>query len=155
MRFTHKLFKKTIAGPSHTHGWGCFLLESVEKHEFIMEYTGELITIDEAERRGQWCDVHGCSFIFTLNEEDCIDAMNKGNNSKFINHKKDEPNATTKIWQVNGDHRVGIFALDKPLKAGTELFFCYGEAAEGMLKNKWTQNCPDSELPEKSKSRRR
>jgi SET domain-containing protein len=45
-----------------------------------------------------------------------IDAGPKGNLSRFMNHSCD-PNLETQKWNVNGDVRVGLFAL-KDIKAG-------------------------------------
>lgn len=39
-----------------------------------------------------------------------IDAGPKGNYSRFMNHSC-EPNCETQKWTVNGDIRVGLFAL--------------------------------------------
>ena len=39
-----------------------------------------------------------------------IDAGPKGNLSRFMNHSCD-PNCETQKWMVNGDVRVGLFAL--------------------------------------------
>ena len=39
-----------------------------------------------------------------------VDAGPKGNLSRFMNHSC-EPNIETQKWNVNGDIRVGLFAL--------------------------------------------
>ena len=52
-----------------------------------------------------------------------IDAGPKGNLARFMNHSCD-PNCITQKWTVNGDTRVGLFAL-KDIPPGTELTFNY------------------------------
>ena len=41
---------------SNIAGWGCFTKFSVSKGDFIGEYVGEVISHDEAERRGSIAD---------------------------------------------------------------------------------------------------
>jgi SET domain-containing protein len=48
-----------------------------------------------------------------------IDAGDKGNIARFMNHSCN-PNCETQKWTVNGDIRIGLFAL-KDVPAGTEL----------------------------------
>ena len=61
-----------------------------------------------------------------------IDAGPKGNNARFVNHSCD-PNCMTQKWTVNGDTRVGLFALED-IKGGTELTFNYQFEAMGDVK---------------------
>lgn len=51
---------------------------------------------------------------------------------RFMNHSCD-PNCETQKWTVNGDTRVGLFALED-IKAGTELVFNYNLETIGNTK---------------------
>ena len=52
----------------------------------------------------------------TMDNNRMLDAGPRGNIARFVNHSCD-PNSETQKWTVNGDTRIGLFAL-KDLPAG-------------------------------------
>ncbi|AAG10636.1 Histone-lysine N-methyltransferase MEDEA [Arabidopsis thaliana] len=126
MQFLLQTNKKILIGKSDVHGWGAFTWDSLKKNEYLGEYTGELITHDEANERGRIEDRIGSSYLFTLNDQLEIDARRKGNEFKFLNHSA-RPNCYAKLMIVRGDQRIGLFA-ERAIEEGEELFFdyCYG-----------------------------
>eukprot|EP01041_Mallomonas_annulata_P002505 gene2505-4867_t len=127
------LSSRVAAGRSSIHGWGLYAQEPLDKNEFIMEYTGEIVSqID-------------LSFLFGLNEDNVLDATRKGGLSKFVNHSED-PNCVTKVVLVNGDHRIKILAL-KAISAGEELTFNYNHDSNEEATKAVTTCDPKQVLP--------
>ncbi|KAG6591022.1 Transcriptional repressor EZH1 [Phytophthora cinnamomi] len=137
--------KKIGVAFSATHGWGAYALEPIRKDEFVLEYTGELISDEEAERRGAIYDRLSVSYLFGVNSEYVVDAAKKGNKAKFANHKaKEVANLDVRIVSSNGEHRIGLFAREE-IEVGAELFFDYGYTHDSAPK--WSQH--DEPPPEK------
>ena len=72
-------------------GWGVKTMQPIKSNTFVSEYVGEVITNEEAERRGEMCDTQGITYLFDLDFEDdnsafTVDAANYGNVSHFFNH---------------------------------------------------------------------
>ena len=102
-------------------GWGLKSLQEIKIGTFVIEYVGELITMEEyvkrLERRvDNW-------YFMSLDNARMIDGGRKGNLARFMNHSCD-PNCVTQKWTVNGDTRVGLFAI-KNIDPGEELTFNY------------------------------
>ncbi|KAK9263474.1 hypothetical protein V1519DRAFT_496124 [Lipomyces tetrasporus] len=119
------LGKRVVVGPSNVSGWGLFMGESIKQDEYLGEYKGELISQDEAERRGKIYDKRGVSFLFESTKDQCVDATRAGNKLRFINHSRQNPNCHARILLVNGIHRIAFFARRR-IKEGEELFIDYG-----------------------------
>ncbi|XP_038627424.1 histone-lysine N-methyltransferase, H3 lysine-36 specific [Tachyglossus aculeatus] len=106
-------------------GWGLQTKTDIKKGEFVNEYVGELIDEEECRARIRYAQEHDITnfYMLTLDKDRIIDAGPKGNYARFMNHCC-QPNCETQKWSVNGDTRVGLFALSD-IKAGTELTFNY------------------------------
>ena len=78
-------------------GWGVKTCVALKKGTFVTEYVGEILTNEEAERRGQEYEKIGSNYLFDLDFiEDqsmfTIDATHYGNISHFFNHSVSECN---------------------------------------------------------------
>ncbi|RLN80753.1 hypothetical protein BBJ28_00010247 [Nothophytophthora sp. Chile5] len=123
------LHKKIGVAYSTTHGWGAFAREPIKRGEFIYEYHGALLSQDEAERRGSIYDKMTISFLFDADDDSTVDAIRKGNKSKFANHSAVGQKCKGKVLTVGGEHRISIWA-QQDIEKGEELFFDYGYHGE-------------------------
>ena len=106
---------------SGVHGKGVFALADIARGERIIEYVGEVISWDEAQRRHPHDPQDpNHTFYFHIDEDRVIDALYGGNASRWINHSCD-PNC---IADEDGG-RIFITAR-RAIKAGDELNYDYG-----------------------------
>jgi hypothetical protein len=122
-RFQKRQYAGIIPKRCGAKGWGIFSQLPISAGQFVMEYVGEVIDANELDIRSKACANEPHYYFLSLTGGETIDASKKGNISRFINHSCD-PNCITQKWQVNGESRVGIFAL-RNIKVGEELTFDY------------------------------
>ncbi|XP_039382796.1 histone-lysine N-methyltransferase NSD3 isoform X3 [Mauremys reevesii] len=123
--FTKRLYPDAEIIKTDRRGWGLRTKRNIKKGEFVNEYVGELIDEEECRLRIKRAHENSITnfYMLTVTKDRIIDAGPKGNYSRFMNHSCN-PNCETQKWTVNGDVRVGLFALcDIP--AGMELTFNY------------------------------
>ncbi|XP_075398130.1 histone-lysine N-methyltransferase, H3 lysine-36 specific isoform X2 [Tenrec ecaudatus] len=123
--FTKRQYPEVEIFRTLQRGWGLRTKIDIKKGEFVNEYVGELIDEEECRARIRYAQEHDITnfYMLTLDKDRIIDAGPKGNYARFMNHCC-QPNCETQKWSVNGDTRVGLFALSD-IKAGTELTFNY------------------------------
>lgn len=95
-------------------GLGLFSGESITKGTKIIEYIGEKITAEEANKRGG-------KYLFEINDRWTIDGTDRKNTARYINHAC-KPNCEARI--VKG--KIFIFAK-KDILLGQELTYDYGK----------------------------
>ena len=104
-------------------GWGIFSRYAVTQGKIISDYLGEVISQEEAERRGRYYDKVNRSYLFNVNSDQVVDAFRKGNKIKFANHSK-RPNCEVRIFTIDRQQHI-IFFAKRDIEAGEELFFDY------------------------------
>ncbi|OIQ64546.1 SET domain protein [mine drainage metagenome] len=142
---------------SGIHGKGVYAVQDIAAGDTIIEYTGEIITWQEAQARHPHDPDHpNHTFYFHVDESRVIDALHGGNSSRWINHSCD---ANCQAEQLEG--RIFIKALND-IAAGVELSYDYGliieERYSARLKAQYpcwcgAANCRGTLLAPKSKRR--
>eukprot|EP00591_Stephanopyxis_turris_P012618 CAMPEP_0195508434 /NCGR_PEP_ID=MMETSP0794_2-20130614/1637_1 /TAXON_ID=515487 /ORGANISM="Stephanopyxis turris, Strain CCMP 815" /LENGTH=598 /DNA_ID=CAMNT_0040635387 /DNA_START=534 /DNA_END=2330 /DNA_ORIENTATION=- len=108
-------------------GWGLVALENLRKGDFVQEYVGEVIDEKEMKLRlGMWAKDHPHDpnfYVMQLEAGWYIDAREKGNLSRFVNHSCD-PNCKLVPVNVAGFMRVAIVCITE-VKSGEFLSYDY------------------------------
>ena len=124
-RFQRRGYSRIEMRRAGKKGMGLFCSEPLAKGQFITEYVGEVL--DErtyAARKAAYDEAGQRHFYFmTVSGSEIIDAFQRGNLGRFINHSC-APNCETQKWMVNGELCIGLFAL-QDIPGGTELTFDY------------------------------
>uniref|UniRef100_A0A183AMX3 Histone-lysine N-methyltransferase n=1 Tax=Echinostoma caproni TaxID=27848 RepID=A0A183AMX3_9TREM len=132
-RFTKRLYPaQRPFWTGEERGWGLKTLVPIRSGDFVNEYIGDLIDEEEANRRLRFAHENNVTnyYMMKLDSQRIIDAGPKGNLSRFMNHSCN-PNLNTQKWTVNGDNRIGLFAV-RDIAAGEELTFDYNFVALGQ-----------------------
>ena len=113
---------------SSVHGQGVFALRSFLPGQTILEYVGEIISLQEALRRHPHDPQNPHhTFYFHIDDRRVIDGLYGGNDARWINHSC-QPNCEPD--EVRG--RIFIRAK-RPVFPGQELSFDYGLVSDEPL----------------------
>ena len=105
---------------SPIHGRGVFALTPISKGTRIVEYKGELISDDEADRRYAHLHEHSPhTMLFSLENKLVIDATRRGNSGRWINHSC-APNC-----QVEEEGTKIFIDACRDIRPGEELTYDY------------------------------
>jgi hypothetical protein len=109
-----------VVRESIVHGRGVFATRRIEKGERIIEYLGDRVSHDEADRRYEGKDENDShTFLFIVDSKTVIDAGVNGNDARFFNHSCN-PNCES----VVENRRVFIEAI-RAIEAGEEMTYDY------------------------------
>ncbi|EGO01096.1 hypothetical protein SERLA73DRAFT_50848 [Serpula lacrymans var. lacrymans S7.3] len=110
---------------SPIHDWGLYAMERISRGEMVIEYVGEVIRAQVADKREKVYERQGIgsSYLFRIDEDLVVDATKKGNLGRLINHSCD-PNCTAKIITINGEKKIVIYAK-QDIELGEEITYDY------------------------------
>lgn len=139
--------KKIVARRSPIHGNGVFAVAPIRKGERIVRYMGKLRSHREVDALYGGDQETGHTFLFTLNDDYVIDANEKGNIARWINHSCD-PNCESVVQEDgNGERRGDKIFIEaiRDIAVGEELTYNYGivldEPHRKALKALWGCHC--------------
>ncbi|XP_047025181.1 histone-lysine N-methyltransferase SUV39H2-like isoform X1 [Helicoverpa zea] len=128
--------KLSIFRTSNGCGWGVKTEQKIRQGQFLCQYVGEVITFEEAEKRGREYDANGLTYLFDLDFNSVenpyvVDAAHLGNVSHFINHSCDPNLGVWAVWADCLDPNLPMLALfaTRDIEPGEELCFDYLQKA--------------------------
>ncbi|XP_063826768.1 histone-lysine N-methyltransferase SUV39H2-like isoform X1 [Ostrinia nubilalis] len=113
-------------------GWGVKSEQKIRQGQFVCQYVGEIITFEEAEKRGREYDAKGLTYLFDLDFNSVenpytVDAGHLGSVSHFINHSCDPNLGVWAVWADCLDPNLPMIALfaTRDIEIGEEICFDY------------------------------
>ena len=103
---------------SPLHGKGLFASQDIPWGVKIIEYKGQLVSDALADKR----IAEGADCIFELGDDANLDGAVEGNEARYINHARPNPNC----FILRDDDRIWVVAGIEGVRKGEELTFDYG-----------------------------
>ncbi|HEX4799016.1 MAG TPA: SET domain-containing protein [Candidatus Paceibacterota bacterium] len=97
-------------------GIGLFATDTFLRGECVIEYTGEHITHEEADKRGG-------KYLFILDKKTVVDGKGRENLGRYINHSC-KPNAEA---EVDEDMQKIYIKAKRKIAIGEEITYDYGK----------------------------
>lgn len=121
---------------SDIQGHGVFARKRIRPGQRIIEYAGERISNDEADRRydDESMRRHH-TFLFTLDKKTVVDGNRQGSDARYINHSCD-PNCEAVIEKG----RIWIYAR-RNIQPGVELAYDYQYERTGSTEDEKFYEC--------------
>ncbi|VEL09816.1 unnamed protein product [Protopolystoma xenopodis] len=113
-----------ILGRSRIQGLGLFAARDLDQHTMVIEYIGELIRVQLANKREKVYEAHNRGiYMFRLDEDTVIDATVSGGLARYINHSC-EPNCVAEYVNFGEGGHIVIITTCK-IHKGEELTYDY------------------------------
>ncbi|CAD8193684.1 unnamed protein product [Paramecium octaurelia] len=123
--------KQLVLGKSLIcNGLGLFAAQNFKVCDFVGEYTGNYILLDDESMAIEQCDwITNNHYLFEVDDKWQVDGTYYSNCLRYINHatkKSDLANCQAQILFSEGRWRIAMFTT-KNIQIGEELFFDYGD----------------------------
>jgi hypothetical protein len=113
---TDDTYRPKVKVKRSSAGLGLFAVEDIKKEQIVIEYTGDRIPQEEANRRGG-------RYLFEVTDTLVIDGKNRKNIARYINHAC-RPNCEAEHDEE--EDRIYIRAR-RNIKNGEEITYDYGK----------------------------
>ncbi|VDP18917.1 unnamed protein product [Schistosoma margrebowiei] len=113
-----------ILGRSRIQGLGLFAARDLEQQTMVIEYVGELIRLEIANKREKNYEAHNRGiYMFRLDDDTVIDATVCGGLARYINHSC-QPNCLAEFVNFGGHSHI-VIITNRRIKKGEELCYDY------------------------------
>ncbi|XP_025084476.1 histone-lysine N-methyltransferase 2C-like isoform X2 [Pomacea canaliculata] len=111
-------------GRSHIQGLGLFAARDLEKHTMVIEYIGDLIRNETANRREtEYENQNRGVYMFRIDNDTVIDATMAGGPARYINHSCN-PNCAAEVVHFEKESKI-IIITSRRISKGEELTYDY------------------------------